>query len=83
MTCPCGKPLGHTGRHRIYLTEAAKRDARHQVKLRCMRVWRQRQKARGLCASCCVEPVDRYTRCLTCREKDAAQRSQRRRREAA
>lgn len=82
MTCPCGKPLGHTGRHRTYQTPAEQAAARWRVKQAAMQRLRERRRALGLCQHC-KAPSERYTRCLACRARDAAQRSQRRRREAA
>jgi hypothetical protein len=82
MTCPCGKPIGHTGRHRIYPTDAQRAAARRSVKLAACRRWRERQRALGKCVTCGAY-TDKYARCAPCRVKDSAERSIRYRRRAA
>ena len=82
MICPCGKPMGHTGRHRTYATVAERDEARRLSKLRAAQVWQQRKRARGLCVTC-GRQTERFARCLRCREKDAAYSRERRQRDAA
>lgn len=80
MKCSCGKPLGHTGRHRTYPTAAQKAEARRQVKIEALRRWRERQRALGKCVTCGAY-VEKYARCAPCRVKDSAARSVRYRRQ--
>lgn len=60
MTCDCGRPLGHAGRHREYPTKAARELARLT-----------RRRARGLCYAC-PNRSEHFTYCTACRVKRAA-----------
>lgn len=77
MTCRCGKPAGHTGRHRVYQTPEAKAAARRVVKRRANRAWRERQMARRRCQTCGAK-AEAYSRCLFCRIEDARAKAARR-----
>lgn len=68
MRCPCGKPLGHIGRHVLHQTPEDKQEAhrRQQAAHTNTRYWQRR--ARGVCVDC-EGDSPQFARCSDCRWK--------------
>jgi len=71
----CGQPSPETVLCRPCQQRASET---HRI---CCRAWRAKRRASSTCQTCGEDAGD-CSRCVTCRRKDAAQRSQRRRRAA-